>query len=69
MIREGQIVVFEFPQTDQKVGKLRPALVVRQLPGSYDDWLLCMISSQLHQGFLRSTSSSARPTLSSLGPA
>ena len=49
MIDEGQIVLFNFPQTDQKIGKLRPALVLRRLPGRFDDWLICMISSQLHQ--------------------
>ncbi|OGW43733.1 MAG: PemK family protein [Nitrospirae bacterium RBG_13_41_22] len=49
MIQEGQIVLFRFPQTDQLPGKLRPALVLRKLPGTYDDWLICMISSQLEQ--------------------
>jgi mRNA interferase MazF len=49
MIAEGQVVLFRFPKTDQTEGKLRPALVLRQLPGQYDDWLICMISSQLHQ--------------------
>ena len=49
MISEGQVVLFRFPQTDQQQGKLRPALVLRELPGQYDDWLICMISSQLHQ--------------------
>jgi len=49
MISEGQIVLFRFPQTDQKNGKLRPALILRKLPGKFDDWLICMISSQLHQ--------------------
>ena len=47
MIQEGQIVLFNFPQTDQAGGKLRPALVLRRCPGSYEDWLICMISSQL----------------------
>jgi len=47
MIQEGQIVFFAFPHTDQSVGKLRPALVLRALPGSQDDWLVCMISTQL----------------------
>jgi mRNA interferase MazF len=28
---------------------LRPALVVRKLPGHYQDWLICMISSQLSE--------------------
>lgn len=49
MISEGQIILFKFPQTDQQSGKLRPALVLRKVPGKYDDWLICMISSQLHQ--------------------
>jgi mRNA interferase MazF len=49
MIAEGQVVLFKFPQTDQAVGKIRPALIIRQLPGQYNDWLICMISSQLHQ--------------------
>ena len=47
MIRDGQIVLFAFPQTDQTAGKLRPALVLRRVPGPHDDWLVCMISSQL----------------------
>lgn len=49
MIIEGQIVLFRFPQTDQQIGKLRPALTIRKLPGNYNDWLICMISSQLDQ--------------------
>ncbi len=49
MIKEGQIVLFRFPQTNLEEGKLRPALVIRKVPGEYDDWLICMISSRLHQ--------------------
>lgn len=49
MIRSGQVVLFRFPQTDQMVGKLRPALIVAPLPGPHDDWLICMISSRLSQ--------------------
>ncbi|MBT8763390.1 type II toxin-antitoxin system PemK/MazF family toxin [Desulfohalobiaceae bacterium Ax17] len=49
MICEGQTFLFTFPRTDQGGGKLRPALVLRKLPGKFDDWLICMISSQLHQ--------------------
>jgi mRNA interferase MazF len=47
MIREGQVVLFRFPQTNQTAGKLRPALIIRKVPGPHDDWLICMISSQL----------------------
>ena len=47
MTHPGQIVLFPFPQTDQITGKLRPALVLRRLPGPHEDWLICLISSQL----------------------
>ncbi|MFO1430053.1 MAG: type II toxin-antitoxin system PemK/MazF family toxin [Candidatus Competibacteraceae bacterium] len=46
MKQAGQIVLFRFPQTDLAAGKLRPALLLGRLPGSFDDWLICMISSQ-----------------------
>lgn len=49
MISEGQIVLFKFPQADQKEGKLRPALILRELPGKFNDWLICMISSNIDQ--------------------
>jgi len=45
----GHIVLFRFPRTDLAEGKLRPALLISKAPGPYDDWLICMISSQLHQ--------------------
>ena len=46
MKQAGQVVVFRFPQTDLEEGKLRPALLLEKLPDEYDDWLICMISSQ-----------------------
>ena len=49
MITEGQGVLFHFPQTDLQSGKLRPALVLRKLPDHHEDWLICMISSQMAQ--------------------
>ena len=48
MKKAGQVVVFQFPQTNLEEGKLRPALLLGRLPGDYDDWLICMISSQTH---------------------
>ena len=54
MKHAGQIVLFRFPLTDLEQGKLRPALLLGKLPGPYDDWLVCMISSQTRhciQGF------------------
>lgn len=49
MRKSGQIVLFRFPQTDLTVGKLRPALLIAPVPSNYDDWLVCMMSSQSHQ--------------------
>lgn len=49
MKKAGQVVVFHFPQADLDEGKLRPALLLGKLPGEYDDWLICMISSQMRQ--------------------
>jgi mRNA interferase MazF len=47
--KAGQIVLFEFPQTDFTSTKLRPVLLIAQLPSDYDDWLICMISTKKHQ--------------------
>ena len=46
MKRTGQIALFRFPQADLEEGKLRPALLLDELPGEHHDWLVCMISSQ-----------------------
>src|SRR4029078_10007006 len=40
----GEVVVLPFPQTDLKMGKPRPALVLVSLPG--DDLILSQITSQ-----------------------
>lgn len=47
MKRPGQRVLFQFPQIDLQRGKLRPALLIAPLPSRYNDWLVCMVSSQL----------------------
>ena len=49
MLQPAQIVAFQFPQTDLAQGKLRPALLLARLPGQHNDWLTCMITSQLRQ--------------------
>lgn len=49
MIEPGQIVLFRFPQTDLQEGKLRPALLLAKVPGRFEDWLVCAISTQVHQ--------------------
>lgn len=49
MKKAGQIILFRFPQTNLDIGKLRPALLLGKVPGNYDDYLVCMISSKLEQ--------------------
>lgn len=46
MKQAGQVVLSRFPQTDLAAGKFRPVLLLAQLPGDFEDWLTCMISSQ-----------------------
>ena len=47
MISEGDIVVAVLPQSDG-LAKLRPVLLLRELPG-FGDFLVCGISTQTHQ--------------------
>ncbi len=50
MIAEGMVVLVPFPQVETDLrGKVRPAVVIRRLPGGYDDWLICMVSSRVAQ--------------------
>lgn len=49
MKQAGQIVVTPFPHTDLSTAKLRPVLLLRQASMRFDDWLVCMVSSQLQQ--------------------
>ena len=49
MVQDGQIVLLRAPHTDRGPGKIRPALVIRRLPGRHDDWLISPISSNLSQ--------------------
>lgn len=50
MISEGDILLFRFPHSDLVTGKLRPALAIKRIDGEFDDWLVCMISTQIrHQ--------------------
>ena len=47
MKQAGAIVLFHFPQISLEAGKPRPALLLAKLHGKYNDWLVCMISSQV----------------------
>jgi mRNA interferase MazF len=46
-MKEGDIALTALPQSDGK-SKLRPVLVLRQMP-PFNDLLVCGISTQLHQ--------------------
>lgn len=43
------MAILRFPKADLALGKSRPVLLVAPVPGPYDDWLVCMISTQLQQ--------------------
>jgi mRNA interferase MazF len=45
-MKEGEIVLTDLPQADGGY-KLRPVLLLKQMPG-YNDFLVCGISTQLH---------------------
>jgi len=47
--KAGQVAILQFPKADLAQGKPRPVLLVTPVPGPYDDWLVCMISTQLQQ--------------------
>lgn len=49
MREAGQIVLVRVPNTDLSKPKLRPALLLKELPSPYDDWLICLISTKLAQ--------------------
>ena len=46
-MREGGIALAALPQADRSV-KNRPVVLLRQMP-PFSDWLVCGISTQLHQ--------------------
>lgn len=48
-MRPGEVVLLRLPQPDLAPGKLRPVLVLTELPGSFGDVLVCGISSQVRQ--------------------
>jgi mRNA interferase MazF len=49
MKQAGQIVLTPFHYSDLSCSKLRPVLILLQASVRFDDWLVCMVSSRLHQ--------------------
>lgn len=49
LVKPGQMVLVKFPQTDLNEGKLRPVLILCKLPGNFDDWLVCMVTTKFRQ--------------------
>jgi mRNA interferase MazF len=49
MKQAGQIALTPFPYTDLTGAKLRPVLMLKKSSIYHDDWLVCMVSSQLQQ--------------------
>ena len=47
-MKPGDVLLIPLPQIGGAIPKLRPALLVADLPGPYQNLLLCGISSQLH---------------------
>lgn len=43
----GDVVLVQFPTVGSTAYKLRPAVVVASLPGPYQAWLLCGVSTQV----------------------
>jgi mRNA interferase MazF len=49
MKKPGQVALVPFPRVDLTPGKPRPVLLLARVPGPYDDWLTCMLSTRLYQ--------------------
>jgi len=46
-LRPGHVALVRFPRADLQHAKYRPVLLLAQLPGPFNDWLVCAITSQL----------------------
>ena len=47
MMKEGDVILTPVPQADGTI-KTRPAVILREMP-PYKDFLVCGVSTQLHQ--------------------
>jgi mRNA interferase MazF len=48
-MKPGDIVLIRLPQVGSPALKLRPAMILALLPGSYQNVLICGVSTKLHQ--------------------
>ena len=53
MKRGGHIALMPFPYSNLQHSKKRPVLLLRQIEYRQDDWLVCMVSSQVHRAHPR----------------
>ncbi len=49
MPERGEVILARFPFTDMSGARLRPVLVLAEIPGRYRDFIVLFISSQLNQ--------------------
>jgi mRNA interferase MazF len=47
-MKSGDVVLIRLPQTSSAASKLRPALILLELPGPFQSLLICGISTRLH---------------------
>jgi len=47
IFKPGDISLVRFPRVNLQRGKYRPVLLLSKMPGPFDDWLICAITSQL----------------------
>ena len=52
MLKRGDIVLARFPFTDRAGTKVRPVLILVEVPGPHRDFLVMFISSQLKQALV-----------------
>jgi mRNA interferase MazF len=48
-MKPGKVALLRFPHANLVTGKLRPVLLIAQVPGPYSDWLVAMVSTNLEQ--------------------
>ena len=47
-LKPGDIVIADFPKSNGQITK-RPTVIISVLPGHYREFLVCAISTQMHQ--------------------